>query len=185
MSVNLIRVVNQQTLVRSILIDKIDRSQGNFETGIPYAQAPKQKIYVPYVNPLDTAVKGYIDLIPTDDVLLSADSGTIKRLADVGRVTKAVVASSLLTTPVITSASHGGSDTTINGTTFLSVTPDVTYVIFTNLVGATQKVASGLFGSFTNILAVVPDSAITIGTPAAGWKVQVQANSKLSNQFTL
>lgn len=182
MSVNLIRVVNQQTIVRSILIDKIDRSQGNF-TG--YAQRAKQKVYVPYSNPVDSSVKGYIDLIPTDEVLLSADSGTIKRLADVGKVSKAVVSSALLTTPVISSASHGGSDTTINGTTFLSVSPDVTYVIFTNLVGATQKVASGLFGSFTNILAVVPDSAITIGTPTTGWKVQVQANSKLSNQFTL
>lgn len=185
MSVNLIRVVNQQTLIRSILIDKIDRSSGNFENGLSHAQSAKQKVYVPYVNPLDSAVKGYIDLIPTDEVLLSADSGTIKRLADVGRVSKAVVASSLLTTSVITSASHGGSDTTINGTTFLSVSPDVTYVIFTNLVGATQKVASGLFGSFTNVLAVIPDSAITIGTPGAGWKVQVQANSKTSNQYTL
>jgi hypothetical protein len=182
MSINLIRVINQQTIIRSILIDKIDRSQGNF-TG--YAQVRKQRVYVPFSNPVDSSVKGYTDFVPTDEVLLSADSGTIKKLKAAGKIDFAVVASSLLATPVITSASHAATDTTVNGTTFLSVTPDVTYVIFTNLVGATQKVASSLFGSFTNILAVIPDSAITIGTPGAGWKVQVQANSKLSNQFTL
>lgn len=185
MSVNLIRVINQQTLVRSILIDKIDRSQGNFETGISHAQARKQRIYVPYVNPIDPSVKGYTDFIPTDEVLLSADSGTIKRLSDVGRVSKAVVSSALVITPVVTSATHGAGTTTINGTTFLSVAPDVTYVIFTNLLGATQKVASGSFSAFTGTQIQVADGTITIGTPGAGWKVQVQANSKFSNTFTI
>lgn len=185
MSINLIRVINQQTIVRSILIDKIDRSSGQFEDGPSHASSAKQRVYIPYANPLDTAVKGYTDFIPTDDVLLSADSGTIKRLSDVGRISKAIVASNLITTPVISSASHGGGSTTINGTTFLSVTPDVTYVTFTNLVGATQKVPSSSFNTFTGVLINILDGVITIGTPGAGWKVQVQANSKLSNQFTL
>jgi len=182
MSINLIRVINQQTIIRSILIDKIDRSQGNF-TG--YAQVRKQRVYIPYSNPVDPSVKGYTDFVPTDEVLLSADSGTIKKLKTVGKIDFAVVASSLLATPAVTSASHAATDTTIDGTTFLSVAPDVTYVIFTNLVGATQKVASALFGTFTNIQIIVPDAAVTIGTPGAGWTVQVQANSKFSNVFTL
>jgi hypothetical protein len=174
--------VNQQTIVRSILIDKIDRSQGNF-TG--YAQRAKQKVYVPYANPVDPSVKGYLDLVPTDEVLLSADAGTIKKLATAGRTSTAVVSSALVATPAITSATHGGAATTVNGTVFLSVSPDVTYLIFTNLSGATQRVAQGSFSSQTAILIVVPDAAVTIGTPGAGWKVQVLANSKLSNQFTL
>jgi hypothetical protein len=182
MPINYVRVVNQQTIVRSILIDKIDRSQGNFSG---YAQRAKQKVYVPYVNPIDTSVKGYIDLVPTDEVLLSADAGTIKKLATAGRTTTAVVSSALVATSAVTSAVHGGAVTTIGGTIFLSVTPDLTYVTFTNLVGATQRVAQGSFSVLTAISIVVPDAAVTIGTPGVGWKVQVLANSKLSNQFTL
>jgi len=182
MPINYVRVVNQQTIVRSILIDKIDRSQGNFSG---YAQRAKQKVYVPYVNPIDTSVKGYIDLVPTDEVLLSADAGTIKKLATAGRTTTAVVSSALVATSAVTSAVHGGAVTTIGGTIFLSVTPDLTSVTFTNLVGATQRVAQGSFSALTAISIVVPDAAVTIGTPGAGWKVQILANSKLSNQFTL
>ena len=182
MPINYVMVVNQQTIVRSILIDKIDRSQGNFSG---YAQRAKQKVYVPYVNPIDTSVKGYIDLVPTDEVLLSADAGTIKKLATAGRTTTAVVSSALVATSAVTSAVHGGAVTTIGGTIFLSVTPDLTYVTFTNLVGATQRVAQGSFSVLTAISIVVPDAAVTIGTPGAGWKVQILANSKLSNQFTL
>ncbi len=60
MSATLFRVVNQQTIVRSILLDKIDRSQGN-SSG--YASVAKQKLYVPYSNPLDSSLKGYVDLL--------------------------------------------------------------------------------------------------------------------------
>lgn len=182
MPVNFVRVVNQQTLNRSILIDKIDRSQGNF-TG--YAQRAKQKVYVPYVNPVDPAVKGYIDLVPTDEVLLSADSGTIKGLSGEGRVTFSVVSSALLTTPVVTGAVNAAGSTTISGTTFLSVLPDISYVRFTNLAGVSQTVPQSVFSAHTAISIVVPDIALSIGVPAAGWKVRVQANSKFSNIFTL
>lgn len=182
MAINLIRVVNQQTLVRSILIDKIDRAQGNF-TG--YASKAKMKVYVPYSNPLDTSVKGYSDLIPTDEVLLSSAKGTIAGLATKGYITFSIVSSALLTTAVVTSAVHAASNTTIGGTTFLSVAPDVTYVTFTNLIGGTQKVPRTAFGSISATQIVIPDIAVTIGTPGVGWKVTVQANSKSSNTFTL
>lgn len=182
MSVNLIRVVNQQLIGRSILIDKIDRSQGNFSG---YAQRAKQKVYVPYANPLDSAVKGYVDLIPTDEVLLSADSGTIKGLKDEGYVDFAVVSSSLLAAPVATEATNGEGATLITGTTFVSVSPDVTYVYLTNLAGATQKIPQSAFSSQSGTEIVIADGTVTIGTPTDGWKVRVQANSKLSDEVTI
>jgi hypothetical protein len=184
MPINYVRVIHQQTVRRSILLDKIDRAQGNSEG---YARVPKQKLYVPYSNPNDTAVKGYVDLVPTDEVLLSQGSkGTIAGLVSAGRVTSAVVASNLVATPVITNGNTGGTDVTINGTTFTSVSPDLTYVILTNNVsGASQTIPQSAFTSNNGTTIVLPDSAVTIGTPAAGWTARVKANSKLSNTVTL
>lgn len=183
MSIQLVRVINQQILNRSILLDKIDRSQGNFTS---YAQRAKQKLYVPYKNPLDLAVKGYVDLVPTDEVLLHLrNDGVIKKLADSGYASYSQFSSSLITTPVITAATNAAGDTTIDGTTFFSVSPDVTYVTFTNLIGQTQKVPQSAFGSYTTLQIMIPDLAILIGAPTTGWKVTVQSNSKTSNQYTI
>lgn len=178
MSITLIRVVNQQTINRSLLIDKLDDGQANTER---YAQFAKQQVYVPYSNPLDTSVKGYVDFVPSDRVLLSADRGTIAGLASAGKISTFAFDSALKTTSTVTAASNLGTDTTIDGTTFLSVTPDVTYVKFTNLAGVSQMVPSSAFSVFTNTQIVVPDAAVTIGTPTDGWTIQVKANSKLSN----
>ncbi len=184
MSINLVRVVNQQKRVRSILLDKIDISQGNFEG---YAQHPKQKIYVPYSNPLDVSVKGYVDLVESDEVLLAmGPKGVITGLAAASEVTFAVIASSLVATPVVTAASNDGmGTTTITGTTFTSVSPDVTYVTLTNLLGVSQKIPQSAFGSISATTITIADGTVTIGTPTTGWLVTVQANSKVSNQFTL
>lgn len=192
MSINLVRVVNQQLLPvglsrdGSILLDKIDRSTGQSENP-PYAQIAKQKVYVPRSNPLDTSVKGYVDLVPTDEVLLAAlPKGSIGGLVTAGKVTVATVSSSLLVAAVISSGSVAGTDTTLGGTTFLSVAPDVTKVILTNNVsGAKQTVLQSSFSSHNATTIVIPDSAVTIGTPAVGWTAQVFSNSKLSNVFTL
>ncbi len=183
MSINLVRVINQQTLVRSILLDKIDQSQGN-SSG--YARKAKQKVYVPYSNPADSSVKGYVDLIPTDEVLLSADSGTIAGLKKASRVDTAIVASNLVATPVVTGASDASTQITVDGTTFLSVAPDKTYLIVTNGAGASLKIPSTSFDTFTTLQIIVLDATVAaLGTPAPGWKVQVMANSKLSNVFTI
>lgn len=182
MPITLFRVINQQTINRSILLDKLDDGQANTEG---YAQRAKQKVYVPYVNPIDTAVKGYTDLVPTDRVLLSTNHGTIKGLSDEGRVSFFAFSSGLIATSVVTSAVNAVGFTTIGGTTFLSVTPDLTYVTFTNLVGVTQIVPQSAFSVHTAISIVVPDGAVAIGVPGVGWKVQVKANSRLSNLFTL
>jgi hypothetical protein len=184
MSLTYIRVVNEQLINRSILIDKIDRSQGNFEG---YAQKAKQAVYVPYTNPSDSTVKGYLNLVPTDEVLLSANNGTIKGLMDSNHVTVAAIDSALLNKSTITAAAHngGGSYTQVTGTTFLSLYPDVTRLQIKNLSGVVQTVPSGSFTVFTSTSIRVADGSVTIGTPGAGWQVRVQANSLLSDWFTL
>lgn len=191
MSITLIRVVNQQSINRSILLDKLDDGQANTEG---YANLQKQKVYIPYSNPIDPSVKGYVDFVPSDRVLLSAHHGTIRGLSlpwnihgfvSTGVVSTFAFDSALISTPVVVLAAHAGGQTTIDGTTFLSVTPDVTYVTFTNLTGGTQKVPSSAFTTFTATQIIVPDGVVTIGTPGAGWKVVVQANSKNSNSFTI
>jgi hypothetical protein len=183
MPINYVRVVNQQTIARSILLDKIDRSQGHFEGS---ASKAKQKLYVPYSNPVDPTVKGYVDLVPTNEVLLAAaNKGTIKGLSDAGRVTFSVVSSALVVAPVAASGVHAAAHVTIGGTTFLSVAPDMTYMLITNLSGVTQQIPSSAFSTFNGTTAAIADATCTIGTPGAGWKVQILANSKLSNIRTL
>jgi len=191
MTINLVRVINQQTLPQglsrdgSILLDKIDRSQGNSDSP-PYAQLAKQQVYVPYKNPLNAAVKGYVDLVPTDDVLLAAEAdGSIGGLAAAGRVAVAIVASNLVATPTVSAANHA-DPMVIAGTGFLSVAPDLTYVELTNLSGVKQTIPSSAFtggAPDSQVQIRIPDSSI-VGSPAAGWKVRVFANSKWSNQFT-
>ena len=183
MAATLFRVVNQQRLNRSILLDKIDRSQSNFSG---YAQVAKQKVYVPYVNPLDTSVKGYTDLIPTDEVLLNViGHGSIKRLSDEGYVSFVAFNVALTKAPIITSSVDAFGILTINGTTFLSLAPDVTYVTVTSPGGSTQTIPQSAFATHTGIAITIANATITIGVPIPGWKVQIKANSKLSNQLTL
>lgn len=183
MSLTYIRVVNEQLLNRSILIDKIDRSQSNFEG---YAQRAKQKVYIPYSNPNDTTVKGYLNLVPTDEVLLSTNNGTIKGLSDNNYVSIAAVDSALINAPTITSAAHTGNPsdwTTINGTVFTSVYPDITRVQIKNLTNVVQTITAFTVSTSTQLRFI--DGVVSIGTPGAGWKVRVQANSQFSNWFTL
>ncbi len=191
MSATLFRVVNQGLVNNSLLIDKIDMSQGN-STG--YAQKAKQAVYVPLVNPLDVSVMGYIDMVPTDEVLLSMNGkGTLAQLTVGGYITVTAFSSSLTHAAVITGAAHtsGPDKTTITGTVMASLAPDVTYITFTNLSGGTQTVTdqtiinAGSPSSFSTTSIVVADALITIGTPTTGWKVRIQSNSKQSNQFTL
>src|SRR5512135_1133637 len=285
MTATLVRVINGQKLPRSILLDKIDRSQGNFSHPVPYAQSAKQAIYVPYVNPVDPTVAGYVDLVPTDEVLLELNlpKGSIYQLSvsPPGSGTKYVSllahSGALTVAPVVTASVHGAATgqtgthgafsaavgptanftdatanafvagdagkfitvsgsshasnngtfliasntstsvdvvdnaaavldgaatdvwsistgTVITGTTFLSLTPDHTYVILTNnITSATQTISDTAIlaagGSVSATSITLPDSLITIGAPAAGWKVVVQANSKKSatpgNEFIM
>jgi hypothetical protein len=191
MAITLIRVINQQKINRSILLDKLDDGQAN-TTG--YAYKARNMVYVPYSKTTDSAglalpsaVKGYVDLVPSDRVLLSAANGTISGLATSTHISTFAFSSALKKTSVISSATHSGvtNDTTIGGTTFFSVTPDVTYVVFQAPGGATQTVPSSAFASFSTTQIVIDDSTITIGVPGAGWKVTVRANSSSSNTYTI
>jgi len=188
----LVRVINQQILNRSILIDKVDRSSGQFETGLTHAQAAKQKVYVPYSNPLDSAVKGYIDMAPSDEVLLAlAPKGVLSGLAADGYVSTTLFNSSLTAAPTISAAANAVGVTTIDGTNFLSLAPDVTYITLTNLVGGSQVITdsdlitAGPPSSISAIQIEIDDALVTIGVPGVGWKVTVKANSKTTAAFTL
>ena len=145
-----VRVVNQQLIQRSILIDKIDRSQGQFETGTSYAQVAKQAVYVPFSNPNDSTVKGYIDMVPTDEVLLSLAKGTLLKLANAGYVSTTLFNSSLTAAPVVTAASVANSNFSVTGTTLASLSPDVTYVTLTNLVSGVQT--TSIVSTLTDLL---------------------------------
>ena len=192
MPASYVRLINNQVLNRSILIDKIDLSQGNSEG---YAQRAKQKIYVPYANPVDPSVHGYIDLVPTDEVLLSEEvKGTIAGLTTASTaypvpvLTKALVLPSLVAAPVITEVAEGAGTLTITGpaagATFVSVTPDVTYLIITNLAKVSTKYKAPVITVVGATSITIPDIAFG-GPVAAGWKVQVLANSRYSNVIAL
>jgi len=196
MSITLVRVTNEQTLPQglsrdgSILLDKIDKSQGNSDSP-PYAQLPKQTIYVPFVNPLDTAVNGYVDLVQTDEVILAAEAdGSIGALANTTppRVTVLAFDSALIATPTVTNAVNAVGTTTVTGTTLLSVSPDRTRLRLTEPIGGQSQIleeASFTVHNATTIAFV--DGSVTLpgGPPTTGWTVQVFANSKWSSIFTL
>ncbi len=193
MSINILRVINQQTLPKglsrngSILLDKIDVAQGNSENP-PYAQNTKQTLYVPWSIPLNAAVRGYVDLVQTDEVKLQAEAkGSIGGLLTTvpPRLATAVISSALIAAPTLTSVNHA-NPVVLVGLIFLSVSPDLTYVeIVRPDTGAKQLVPQSAFtggtvGSTTSVS--IPFSSITIGTPVAGWKYRVFANSKFSSQ---
>jgi hypothetical protein len=193
-----VRVINgQYTFGNSVLLDKIDRTSGQFETDLGYAQTPKQAVYVPYYNPVDPTVPGYIDLVPSDEVLLQLyqPKGVINKLAARGVISYVLHHSAAIATAVITGAVHNSpvGDTTISGpgsgATFVSLTPDHTYVILTNLSGVKQTLKDTAIvtggGSVGASSIVIPNTEVAGGPVVAGWLVQVQANSKLSNVFTV
>ncbi len=104
MSATFFRVVNQGLIKSSLLIDKIDFCQGNSEG---YAQKAKQPVYVPLLNPLDKTVKGYLDLVPTDEVLLSMKGkGTLAQFVTKGYVTITAFAAALVGTPTVSASTH-------------------------------------------------------------------------------
>lgn len=187
MAIQYLRVVNEQTLNRSILLDKIDRAQGNFE-GYAQRVRHKEQVYVPYSNPLDPNVKGYSDLIAGDEVLLQAEAdGVIGGLVTAGKVSAALVLSTLVAAPTLATgvSNTPAGESTYTGTTFLSVSPDITYLELTDLTGAIQVIDESQFTTtHTQTTIVIPDANVT-GTPAAGWKARVFANSQWTDQVTL
>ena len=104
-----VRVINsQKTFGNSVLLDKIDRTSGQFETDLGYAQTAKQPVYVPYRNPVDPTVPGYIDLVPTDEVLLQLNQphGVINKLSAKGIISYVLHHSSAIATPTVSGGVH-------------------------------------------------------------------------------
>lgn len=187
MSASFLRITHQNKggSVKSLLLDKLDRSQGNFSG---YAQRRKQKIYVPGRNPLNPSVLGYIDLVPTDEVglALGLENGVIKNLAAQNYISVSVVTSSQLVKPIITAVSTDSTIITLSGMMFTSQSPDLTYVYVRNSSGTTVKLHPTDFNSNDGSSIIFNVSKVaSLGSYGPGWKFQVFANSKLSDLITI
>jgi hypothetical protein len=200
----MLRLIHKQVGQGRILIDDIDDGLPNKtahrlgSVADPkayardgYANKPKQPCYIPRVKAGEPSVAGYIDLLETQRVLLSASKGKIYKFQQAGLITVVSLVNTDLATPVITTATRGApgaGDITLAGTGFLSVNPDISTVIFTgpgvgNVTLTSTQILAGAGGTFTNIASVI-DTLLIPGI-AAGDKVQVRADGKLSNQYTI
>jgi hypothetical protein len=200
----MLRIIHSQTIQGSILIDDIDDGLPNKvvhrlgSSGDPkayardgYANADKQKCYVPRVKAGETTIPGYIDLRETSRVTLSSGKGKILKLKNAGYITTVSFQPSDIVTPNISGATldaPGTGDVTLTGTGFLSVSPDVSTVTLSGAgVGSvtltSTQILAGAGGTFTNT-SIVIDTLLAPGL-AAGDTVRVRADGILSNVFTL
>ena len=135
----MLRLIHSQTVQGNILVDTIDDGLPNktaHRIGDPntyprdgYANDPKQSCYIPRTKPSDATIPGYIDLEETDRVVHSAGLGKILGLQTAGLITVVSFVEGDVVAPVVTAAVLAG-DLTIDGTSFLSTTPEVTTVAF-------------------------------------------------------
>lgn len=170
----LIRLIHAQTQIAPLLINDIETGSPNR----PFDDYYKQPVYVTYNRQffgndglvgVDTTQPGYIDLVPTDDVLLSVEDGVIAGLVDQGLVTLVNIATGALNAPSITTAEQdtvvatdGTNDyrVEITGTNFLSTSPDESTVLVTATDASdillTASDITGGGGTFTNTSIVIP-----------------------------
>src|ERR1700744_4658687 len=142
----MLRLTHAHTGTGAIRVDDIDDGLPNKEVhrlgskGDPkaykrdgYANATKQPCYIPRTKIGDATVAGYIDILESERVLMSAGTGKISKLVKAGLITQATISPTDVTTPVITTATKGTpstGDVTFVGTGFLSVAPEVSTVRF-------------------------------------------------------
>ena len=157
---------------------------------LPGVNYPKQKCYIPLWEILpggvhSTTVPGYVDVNLSDRVLLSKDHGVIAALASTiaghatyPLITVTTIDPTLTVAPVISSAVIVVSPEalTITGTTFLSVSPDVSSVKIgtTTLSSSTITGAGGTFTATSIVIPVGLLPTIAVGTTT----VTVNANNK-------
>lgn len=136
------RLVHTQASKGPILINDIDQ-------GLPIEyldEQRKQDCYVTYNHKYfaglevvtDTSLKGFIDLVPSDKVKLSAHGGVIAGLVKAGLIDVIEIPTGALKAPVVASVTQDTADTydvTIAGSRFDSFDPYVTKVTLTD--GAT------------------------------------------------
>ncbi len=213
----MLRLIHNQTVQGGILVDDIDDGLPNKEvhrlgsnanpkayTRDGYANKPKQSCYIPYsmTNAGFPTIQGYIDLNQTDRVNLSNGKGKIYKLsktpvnqnvagaAHFPMITVVSHTAAQVATPVVTAATSVSTNFVITGTTFVSVSPDVTTVTFAQGTGATapspavwtQSAITTAGGSISGTSISIPFSAFST-EPVTNNTVVVQANEKNSNTF--
>lgn len=199
----MLRLIHAQTIQGAILVDDIDDGLPNKQvhrlgsTGNPaaykrdgYANEPKQAVYIPRTKPTDATVAGYIDLNETQRVLLSAENGKIAGLQTAGLISTVSLVAADLTAPAISAAALAAGDLTIDGTSFLSVGPEITTVeMWGPTVGGTEA-APAITLTAAQIVAVTPPGAVSniqividstlLGALAIGDSVKVRADAQYS-----
>jgi len=163
----MLRLIHTQTNQGALLVDDIDDGLPNKTAhrivGDPnasprdgYANDPKQPVYISRVKASNTAIPGYIDLEETDRVLHSAGAGKIAGHQAAGNITVISFAEGDIVAPVVTAAALAAGDLTVDGTSFLSVAPEVTTVdIWGPTVGGTSA-APAITLTVAAIIAVAP-----------------------------
>lgn len=204
----MLRLIHNQTVQGGILVDDIDDGLPNKEVhrlgslADPkayerdgYANKPKQACYVPFNQGLKgfPTIPGYINLNQTNRVTYSAGKGKIFKLSGTppALITVVSLTAAQIAKPAITAAAHG-PPVAITGSTFLSVTPDITSVTFAQGTGASAPAPATLTaaqiitagGSVAAGAISIPAGAFTTA-PVVNNTVFVTANEQNSNTFIL
>ena len=195
----MLRLIHNQTVSGAILVDDIDDGLPNKQvhrlgsTADPnayvrdgYANKPKQPCYVPrtMANTGFPTVAGFINLNETQRVTLSAGKGKISKLQQAGLISVVSMVAADLAAPTLATAvidAPGAGDITLTGTTFLSVSPDVTTVMITGTGAVTLTAAQILTGGGTvTATSIVIPAALVPGIADTTSSVQVRANQQLT-----
>jgi hypothetical protein len=198
----MLRLIHSQTQQGPLLVDDIDDglpnktayrqgsvSDPNAYARDGYANKPKQPCYIPRVKPTDTTLPGYIDLEETGRVLHSSGGGKILGMQAAGLLSVVSFVESDLDAPVITGVtldSPAAGDVTIDGTSFLSVSPEVTSV---HLYGAgvgdvtlTKAQIEAVAPGAVSDIQIIIDSTLIPGLTSND-SVVVRADAQDSNIF--
>jgi hypothetical protein len=199
----MLRLTHAQTVTGAIRVDDIDDGLPNKEVhrlgskGDPksykrdgYAGAVKQACYIPRTKIGDTTVAGYIDILESERVLMSAGQGKISKLVKAGLITQATILPTDVTTPVLTSATLGSpssGDVTFVGTGLTSTAPEVSTVRFRGAgvgsVTLTKTQITGVGGGVYTDTSIVVKASLIAGL-TTGDTVTVRADALVSNTKT-
>jgi len=170
-----IRLIHSQSQDGDLLINDIEDGTPRR----PFDDYYKQDVYVTFnrkffngdgLVEVDETQPGFIDLVPSDDVLLSREDGVIAGLEAAGLITVVDVATGALAAPTIATADQDTSDATdatndyrveIAGTNLVSVSPDVSTVVLTAANSDTVTLTATAIdadpaGTFTATSIIIP-----------------------------
>ncbi len=189
------RLIHNQTTSGPILVTDIDDGLPNKNVnrmeGDPkayprdgYANKTKQNCYVPYTSRADSTLAGYIDLLPSDGVVMSQFQGSISKFSTAGYITVVSFLASDVVAPVLTTAdldTPGAGDLTITGTGLTSLTPNFTSVILTGTGAITLTQAQILAGTGTiSATSIFIPAALIPGAVTTATLAQIKSDLLLS-----